>query len=49
MTDVACHRIKLKPGSMPRVREWARELSGRRAEVLATLADEGVHVESLFL
>ncbi len=49
MTDVACHRIKLKPGSMSRVREWARELSRRRPEALATLADEGVRVESVFL
>ncbi len=49
MTRVACHRIMLKPGSMARVREWARELNGRRAEALATLSDEGVTIESVFL
>jgi hypothetical protein len=34
---------------MPRVREWAAELDRRRDEVLATLSDEGVVVESVFL
>jgi hypothetical protein len=41
--------IKLKPGSLDRVREWARTLSDRRDEALATLADEGVSIESWFL
>jgi hypothetical protein len=47
--ETICVRVRLKPGSLPRVREWARELNTRRDEVLATLADEGVHVESVFL
>ena len=42
-------RVRLKEGSLPRVRAWARELSERRDEVLATLVNEGVRVESVFL
>jgi Family of unknown function (DUF6176) len=42
-------RVRLEPGSLPRVREWAAELNARRSEVLATLRDEGVRVESVFL
>ena len=44
-----CVRVRLEPGSLPRVREWAAELNARRDEVLATLRDEGVRVESVFL
>ena len=42
-------RVRLEPGSLPRVREWAAELNARRPEVLATLRDEGVRIESVFL
>ena len=42
-------RVQLKPGSLGRVREWAAELNARRDEVLATLRDEGVRIESVFL
>ena len=42
-------KVQLKPGSLPRVREWAHELNQRQGEVLATLRDEGVVVESVFL
>ena len=42
-------RVRLEPGSLLRVREWAAELNARRDEVLATLRDEGVRVESVFL
>ncbi len=44
-----CVRMRLKPGSLPRVREWAAELNRRRDEVIATLCDETVRVESAFL
>jgi len=47
--DTACIRVRLKSGSLPRVREWAAELERRREEVLTTLKDEGVVVESVFL
>ena len=42
-------RVRLEPGSLQRVREWAAELNTRRDEVLATLRDEGIRVESVFL
>ena len=42
-------RVRLEPGSLTRVREWAAELTSRRDEVLATLRDEGIWVESVFL
>ncbi len=41
--------MRLKPGCLPRVREWAAELTRRRDEVMATLRDETVRVESAFL
>lgn len=44
-----CLRIALKPGSLPAVREWAATVTSRADEVLATLRDEGVVVESVFL
>jgi hypothetical protein len=47
--ETLCVRVRLEPGSLPRVREWAAELNARRDEVLATLRDEGVRVESVFL
>jgi hypothetical protein len=47
--DTVCVRVRLEPGSLPRVREWAAELASRRDEVLATLRDEGVRIESVFL
>jgi Family of unknown function (DUF6176) len=47
--ETVCVRVRLEPGSLPRVREWAAELNARRDEVLATLRDEGVRVESVFL
>ena len=42
-------RVRLKEGSLGRVRDWAAELNARRDEVLATLRDEGVRIESVFL
>jgi hypothetical protein len=47
--DTACVKVRLRPGSLERVREWVRELQARSDEVLATLRDEGVLVESVFL
>jgi hypothetical protein len=47
--ETVCVRVRLEPGSLRRVREWAAELNARRDEVLATLQDEGVRVESVFL
>jgi hypothetical protein len=47
--QVSCFLIKLRLGSLERAREWARTLSDRKAEVVLTLEDEGVLVESAFL
>ena len=47
--QTACIKVRLKPGSVPRVREWAAELNRRADEVLATLRAEGVVLESVFL
>jgi len=50
MTDTAvCARVRLRPGSLPRVREWAQYLTAHREEALGTLAAEGVSIESVFL
>jgi hypothetical protein len=48
--ETLCRKIKLKPGSLNRVREWAKTLNEtRRAEALATLRDESVVIEAAFL
>lgn len=47
--SVRCVKVKLKPGSLPRVREWAAEINARRDEALATLEDESIVLETFFL
>ena len=47
--ETICHRIKLKPNSIDKVYAWAKELTNRKEEALATLKDEGVYIESAFL
>jgi hypothetical protein len=47
--ETTCVKVQLKPGSLDRVRAWAAELERRGEEVLATLRDERVVVESVFL
>lgn len=42
-------KIKLKPNSLERVREWARIITERKDEALATLRDEDVILEAVFL
>lgn len=49
MFETKCVKVKLKPGSLQRVRAWADELKNRREEALETMRDEGVVVESAFL
>lgn len=49
MVETTCVKVRLKPGSLGRVRAWSAELTGRSDEVLATLRDERVIVESVFL
>lgn len=47
--ECLCALVTLKPGTLDRAREWARELNARKSEVLVTLRDEAVIVESVFL
>lgn len=47
--ETKCVRLKIKPGSLEAVREWARTINDRREEALQTLRDESVSVESVFL
>ncbi len=42
-------RIKLKPGSLERVREWAAEITRRRDEAIVTLRNETIYLETFFL
>jgi hypothetical protein len=49
MYETVCTKIKLKPGSQGRAREWAAEIGRRAEEARATLRQEGVVVESVFL
>ena len=44
-----CALVKLKLGTLDRAREWARVLNERKNEVIVTLRDEAVVVESVFL
>lgn len=49
MPEVICSRIRIRSGSLGAVRDWARTISERRDEALATLQEEGVQLESVFL
>jgi len=44
-----CVKIRLKPDCLDRVHTWAAEVNARSEEALATLHDEGVALESVFL
>jgi hypothetical protein len=46
--DVSCVVVELKPGSIGRVKEWAKFILDNREEALATLENEGVTIESFF-
>ena len=47
--ETSCVKIKLKPGSLPRVRAWAEYIRTRQTEALATLEGESIVLESFFL
>ncbi|HEX8734352.1 MAG TPA: DUF6176 family protein [Pyrinomonadaceae bacterium] len=44
-----CVKIKLQPDSIEKVRAWARFINERKDEALATLRDEAVILETVFL
>jgi hypothetical protein len=46
--DVNCVVIELQPGSQSHVTDWALYLNEHMTEALATLAHEGVTIESWF-
>lgn len=47
--ETRCFKIKLKPNSLEKVREWAKTINERKAEALATLRVESVVLETVFL
>ncbi len=47
--ETRCVKIKLKPNSIEKVRTWARTINECKDEALATLCDEGVILETVFL
>lgn len=47
--ETCCWKVKLKPGSIDRVRQWVREVTGRKAEYLEAIEAERSFVEALFL
>ncbi len=49
LPDANCVRIKLKKGSLEGVRKWFQTLRERSDEVIETLENEGVIIESVFL
>ena len=47
--EIRCFKIKLKPNSIEKVREWAKTINERKSEALAALQDEEVILETVFL
>jgi hypothetical protein len=47
--ETRCVKIRLKPNSIEKAREWAQTIKARKEEALATLRDEGVILETVFL
>jgi hypothetical protein len=47
--ETSCVRVRIRQGSLDAVREWARTINGRREEAVATLRNELVQIESVFL
>ncbi len=47
--EVYFGKLKLKPGSIPRVREWVSYFEKNSSEIYSLLRNEGVWIESVFL
>lgn len=47
--ETRCFKVKLKPGSIEKVREWAKTINARKDEAIAALRDEKVILEAVFL
>ena len=46
--ETICYKIKLKPNTEHKVAEWSKIMNERAEEVIETLQNEGVYVESVF-
>ena len=49
MTDVVLTKQRIEPGKTERLREWTAEIRDREDEALATLENEGMHLEAAFV
>ena len=50
MSDkIQCLKIKLRPNSLDKVRNWAKFLNSNQKEVLESLVNEAVQIEAFFL
>ena len=47
--ETRCFKIRLQPGSIEKVRTWAKTINERKDEALATLRNELVILEIVFL
>ena len=47
--ETRCVKIRLKPDSIEKAREWARVINERKDEAIETLRDESVILEMVFL
>lgn len=47
--ETRCVKIRLKPDSIEKIRMWAKTINERQDEASATLRDEGVILETVFL
>jgi len=47
--ETRCVKIRLKPNSIEKMREWAKTINERKDEALETLRDESVILEAVFL
>jgi hypothetical protein len=47
--DVKGVRIKLRPDSISKAKEWAEHINSGKAEVLSILRNEGINLEAVFL
>lgn len=49
MAEVALTKQKVEPGKTDRLREWTEEIRDREDEAIATLENEGMHLEAAFV
>lgn len=47
--ETVCYKIKLKPNSLDKVRDWGKRLMSESSEVAKLLKHEGIIIESAFI